>query len=287
MLKVLTSGDMQDYELLDSGNQERLERFGSYIIARPDPQLIWQPHLSEKEWNKADAVFKKINENTGRWESKKPMPEKWLMHYKNIAFYSKLTPFKHTGFFPEQAAHWDWITEKIQKAKRPIKVLNLFAYTGISSLVCAAAGAQVTHVDASRPTIGWARQNQTASKLDDKPIRWILDDVMKFVDREIRRESQYDAIIMDPPVYGRGPKGETWSFNVSFPDLVMQCQELLSKKPLFVLVNAYAISSSALTIGNVLNDYLPKGNMECGELCLKEKSAGRLLSTGIFARWAG
>lgn len=286
MLKVLTLGDMQDYELLDSGNQERLERFGSYVIARPDPQLIWQPSLPEKEWLKADAIFKKTSEHKGRWESKKPMPEKWLLHHKNLSFYAKLTPFKHTGVFPEQAVHWEWMAEKIKQAERPINVLNLFAYTGISSLVCAQAGAHVTHVDASRPTIGWARQNQEASKLHNKPIRWILDDVVAFVGREIRRKNQYDAIIMDPPVYGRGPKGETWSFNESFPNLMAHCQQLLSKKPLFVLVNAYAISSSALTLENVLKDYLPKGHLECGELCLKEKSAGRLLSTGIFARWS-
>ena len=286
MLTVFTLGDLKDYELLDSGNQQRLERFGSYRISRPDPQLIWKPGLKERDWNNVDAVYERSNEDRGRWVMKSSMPEKWLVHYKNLSFYAKLTPFKHTGIFPEQAIHWDWMSEKIEKAKRPINVLNLFSYTGISSLVCAAAGASVTHVDASHPTIGWAKQNQIASKLQDKPIRWILDDVMKFVQREIRRGNQYDAIIMDPPVYGRGPQGETWSFNTSFPMLMEDCQKLLSKNPLFVLANAYAISSSAITLENVLMDYLPKGKMECGELCIKEKSLGRLLSTGIFARWS-
>ena len=286
MLTAFTLGDLKDYELLDSGNQQRLERFGSYRISRPDPQLIWKPGLKERDWNNVDAVYERSNEDRGRWVMKSSMPEKWLVHYKNLSFYAKLTPFKHTGIFPEQAIHWDWMSEKIEKAKRPINVLNLFSYTGISSLVCAAAAASVTHVDASHPTIGWAKQNQIASKLQDKPIRWILDDVMKFVQREIRRGNQYDAIIMDPPVYGRGPQGETWSFNTSFPMLMEDCQKLLSKNPLFVLANAYAISSSAITLENVLMDYLPKGKMECGELCIKEKSLGRLLSTGIFARWS-
>jgi 23S rRNA (cytosine1962-C5)-methyltransferase len=286
MFKILTLGDMQDYELLDSGNQQRLERFGSYIISRPDPQLVWKPYLDESEWEKADAVFKRTSESKGRWEMDEKMPEKWLMHYKGLSFYAKLTPFKHTGVFPEQALHWEWIKEKIEKAKRSVSVLNLFAYTGISSLICATAGANVTHVDASHPTIGWARANQTASKLDKAPIRWILDDVVKFVQREVRRGSKYDAIIMDPPVYGRGPKGEIWSFNESFPYLMEDCAQLLTKNPLFALVNAYAISSSALTLENVLIDYMPAGNIECGELCIKEKSAKRLLSTGIFARWS-
>jgi 23S rRNA (cytosine1962-C5)-methyltransferase len=286
MLTVLTLEDLQDYELLDSGNQQRLERYGSYRIVRPDPQLIWKPGLEEKDWEKADAVFERLSENKGEWVMKKQIPEKWLMHYKKISFYAKLTPFKHTGVFPEQAIHWGWMGNLIEKAKRPINVLNLFGYTGISSLVCAGAGASVTHVDASHPTIGWARLNQTASKLEDRPIRWILDDAVKFVQREIRRGAKYDAIIMDPPAYGRGPKGETWSFNTSFPMLMEDCKQILSDNPLFVLVNAYAISSSALTLENVLMDFLPKGHIECGELCIKEKSAGRLLSTGIFARWS-
>lgn len=285
MFTIDTLGDLQDYELIDSGDQQRFERFGSYKIIRPDPQLIWQPALSEKEWMKADAYFRKESENRGQWETQKAMPDKWLMQYDGLKFYAKLSPFKHTGVFPEQAIHWKWMKELIEKAGRPINVLNLFAYTGISTLACAAAGASVTHVDASQPTIGWARDNQTASGLSDKPIRWILDDVVKFVQRDVRRGKKYDAIIMDPPVYGRGPKGETWSFNVSFPSLIADCQQLLSNNPLFFLVNAYAISSSALTLNNVLADYLPKGKMECGELCLKEKSAGRLLSTGIFSRW--
>ena len=277
---------MADYELIDTGHQRRLERFGSYLISRPDPQLIWNPKFSEKEWKKADAIFEKKGENKGEWKQNKKIPDRWLMHYKELSFYAKLTPFKHTGVFPEQSLHWDWMMQKIKNAKREIKVLNLFGYTGIATLACAAAGAKVTHVDASYPSIGWAKENQKASKLEEAPIRWILDDALTFVEREKRRGNSYEAILMDPPAYGRGPKGETWNFNVSFPQLVEACSGILSKNPLFVLVNAYAISSSAITLGHVLNDYLPKGRkVECGELCLKEKSDGRLLSTGMFGRW--
>ncbi len=279
-----TEGSL-DYELLDSGYQQRLERFGPYIISRPDPQLIWQPRLPESDWEKADAAFARADEGGGRWEFREKMPERWMMRHGELSFYARLTPFKHTGIFPEQALHWDWMTEKIRSARQPVRVLNLFGYTGIASLACAAAGAEVTHVDASYPSIGWARENQKASGLESAPIRWILDDAIKFVQRERRRGASYEAIVMDPPAYGRGPKGETWSFNAAFPQLMEDCVGLLSESPLFFLVNAYAISSSALTLGNVLADHLPAGSIQCGELCLTEKSGGRLLSTGVFARW--
>jgi 23S rRNA (cytosine1962-C5)-methyltransferase len=210
------------------------------------------------------------------------------MHYENLAFYAELSPFKHTGVFPEQVLQWNWMKEKIIEAERPLNILNLFAYTGIASLVAADAGCKVTHVDASRPTIGWAKQNQLASKLDNKPIRWILDDAVKFTEREIKRGVRYDGIIMDPPIYGHGPQGEKWSFNSSFPRLLDVCKKILSDKPVFVLVNAYAISASSLMLENCLKDFAKDlgGKIESGELALEEKESKRLLSTGIFGRWS-
>lgn len=322
-MNILTPQNWQEYELLDSGNGQRLEKFGQYILVRPDPQCIWKPSLPESEWKKADAIFKKTSGEKGIWEKKTKLPEKWQMKYGELAFWVKLSPFKHTGVFPEQAVQWEWIKDQLsvfssqlsdssksvvsqsvsetdqQKTDKPtaenrqprtdnqINILNLFGYTGIASLAAAAAGAKVTHIDASYPTIGWARENQQLSGLDEKPIRWILDDAMKFCERELKRGVKYDGIIMDPPIYGHGPKGETWDFDKSFPKLMELCTKLLSDKPLFVIVNAYAISASAIMLENVLNDYLKDlgGNIESGELALQEKS-DRLLSTGIFARWS-
>ncbi len=280
-MEILTTRGWSDYELLDSGNGYRLERFGSYTIAKPDPQAIWLPQLSQVEWEKADATFDKDT-----WVKKTDLPEKWLLKYEDISFYAKLTPFKHTGLFPEQHLHWEFIRSSITKSNRSVKVLNLFGYTGIASLVAAAAGAQVTHVDASRPAITWARENQELSSLSDKPIRWILDDALKFVEREIRRGNTYEGIIMDPPVYGHGPTGEVWDFPKSFPELMKACSQVLSPQPLFVIVNAYALSASSLMLENVMRDYLKKGNIQVGELVLEEKTHKRPLSTGIFARWS-
>ena len=290
-MKILSTPGWDEYELLDTGDGKRFERFGKYRLVRPDPQIIWHPRLDKSEWLKADAEF---DAEKKKWVIKKQMPEKWLTRYKDIVFYAKLSPFKHTGVFPEQILQWDWMEDKVKvknsklKVTNEVKILNLFGYTGIASLVCASAGARVTHVDASRPTIGWARENQTASGLQNKSIRWILDDAVKFVQREIKRGIRYDGIIMDPPVYGHGPDGEKWDFNESFPKLLSLCRLALSNKPLFVLINAYAISSSALMLKNVLEDYVSDlgGKIEVGELALEEQSAKRLLSTGIFARWS-
>lgn len=284
-MQILLTPGWEDYELLDTGDGHRLERFGNYILARPDPQIIWQPRLPKTEWLKADAVFEKEKE---QWQNRNHVPPKWLIHYENIAFYCKLSPFKHTGVFPEQVLQWQWMKKKIVKANRSLNILNLFAYTGIASLIAAEAGAKVTHVDASRPTIGWAKENQHASKLDNKPIRWILDDAVKFTEREIKRGVRYDGIIMDPPIYGHGPTGEKWNFNTSFPRLLDICKKVLSDKPLFILVNAYAISASSLMLENMLQDFAEglKGTIEVGELALEEKISKRLLSTGIFGRWS-
>lgn len=282
---VLKTRGWDDYELLDSGNGKRLERFGKYQLVRPDPQIIWKPQLSKEAWDRADAIFDKEQE---RWINKKNVPDKWLLTYENLSFWAELSPFKHTGVFPEQSLQWQWMKDKIASANRQINVLNLFAYTGIASLIAAEAGAKVTHVDASRPTIGWARENQAASKLEDKPIRWILDDASKFVQREINRGIHCDGILMDPPAYGHGPHGERWNFSESFPKLLNLCKQVLSDKPVFVLINAYAISSSALMLENILKDFTKDlgGTIEVGELALQEKNSDRLLSTGIFGRWS-
>lgn len=291
-MQMLTSS-WNGYALIDSGNGKRLERFGDYTLARPDPQALWLAHLPQETWNNADAVFDETT-GKGKWSIRTKIPEKWLMQWEDISFYAKLTPFKHTGVFPEQSVNWEWLQQQIANSKWHIEnnkkpnILNLFAYTGIASLVCAGAGAQVTHVDASKPTIGWARENQAASELEAKPIRWILDDAVKFVEREIKRGVRYDGIIMDPPVYGHGPDGQPWDFTKDFPRLMEVCKQVLSDQPLFVLVNAYAVSASAIMLENVLTDYLKplNGIVESGELALKEENSERLLSTGIFGRWS-
>jgi 23S rRNA (cytosine1962-C5)-methyltransferase len=303
-MNILSTSGWDDYELIDSGSGYRLERFGPYILQRPDPQIIWKRKLSMEIWNKADAVFQRTSEDKGNWIRKNNrLPDKWLIHYKNLSFWSKMSPFKHTGIFPEQSLQWDFINSVIASEVRRFKeasplspttprndinILNLFAYTGIASLAAAEVGAKVTHVDASRPTIGWAKENQAASKLENKPIRWILDDAVKFTEREIKRGVRYDGIILDPPAFGHGPDGSVWKFNDNFPNLIELCKQVLSEKPLFLIVNAYAISSSALMLENVLNDYLGHlgGTIDVGELAIEEKQNKRLLSTGIYARWS-
>jgi 23S rRNA (cytosine1962-C5)-methyltransferase len=269
-----------NYELIDSGEGRRLERFGDYLLDRPDPQIIWKKTLTAEEW-KADAIFE------DKWVRNIDVPEKWEMEHEGVKFWAKLSPFKHTGVFPEQAIQWEYIFDKVKGEEREVKVLNLFGYTGIASLFAAKAGASVTHVDASRPAVTWANENKTLNGMENLPIRWIIDEAIKFTAREIKRGVKYDAIIMDPPAYGHGPNGEVWDFNKNLPILLENCKQILSDKPLFILVNAYAISSSSITLANTLNDYFGKlgGTIENGELTLKETSGGRLLSTGIWARW--
>ncbi len=300
-MQILSTSGWKDYELLDSGSGMRYERFGPYTTVRPDPQAIWQPK-NLGEWHKADVQFLRTHADKGQWKFKRAIPEKWKMSWKNLSFWAQLTSFKHTGVFPEQSLQWEWMQEKIKerinyssskaRSSQPSvsnnkpKILNLFAYTGIATIACTEAGAEVTHVDASKPSISWARENQIISGLQNKPIRWILDDCLKFVEREVKRGNTYDGILMDPPVYGHGATGQIWKFNDHFPKLIEQCSRLLSPNPLFFVVNAYAISSSAIMLENVLSDYLPKGKIEVGELCLQETLGKRLLSTGIYARWS-
>jgi 23S rRNA (cytosine1962-C5)-methyltransferase len=279
-MHLLVAESWKEYELIDSGNGRRLERFGDYTLNRPDPQAIWNK-TNPNDWQRADFTFKTS------WQGN-DIQQKWKVSYKDLSFFARLTPFKHTGIFPEQSVNWDWMREKIKNSSQGVKVLNLFGYTGIATLACAAEGAFVTHVDASRPSIGWARENQEISGLSDKQIRWILDDAVKFCERESRRGNTYEGIIMDPPVYGHGPDGERWDFLENFSELLDVCSSLLSEKALFFLVNAYAISATSVMLENLFQDSFSTrgGLIESGELALKQAESDRLLSTGIFARWS-
>lgn len=285
-MQVLVQEGFPDYELIDSGDGMRLERYGQYRISRPDPQVLWHKHAPDHLWKRVDAVFDK-SAVKGQWKVFSKLPENWTIRYNDLHFHARLTPFKHTGIFPEQALMWDWAGNLIKKSHRKIKVLNLFGYTGIASVAAAKAGAQVTHVDASKPSITWANENMKASGLSNNAIRWILDDALKFTKREVNRGNFYDGIIMDPPVYGHGPKKEAWDFYKHMPLLLENCAKILSPHPLFFLINAYAISSSAIMLGNIMEDMMAahKGKTEYGELAIKETFGKRLLSTGIFAKW--
>jgi 23S rRNA (cytosine1962-C5)-methyltransferase len=276
--------DLAEYALLDSGEGAKLERYGPYVLARPEPQAIWHRSLPIARWQTADAIFEK---ESGEWLERRPIPSRWRMREAGLTFYARLTSFRHTGVFPEQAVHWRWIRQTIAQAGRPIHVLDLFAYTALSTLAAAQAGARVTYVDASRPALTWARENQEASGLTTAPIRWILDDAIKFVRREVRRGVRYDAIIMDPPVFGRGPSGEVWRFYESVPILLDLCRQVLSDQPLFVLINAYAIEASSLMLANLLDDLMTghPGTIEAGELVLAQEGSRRILPGGIYGKW--
>lgn len=279
-----------DYALLDSGAGEKLEQYGPYRIVRPEGQAIWQRALPEAEWAKADAIFTgdTDEEGMGRWRfPKAPLGETWPMRHDGIDYLGRFTSFRHVGVFPEQAPHWAHMEGLIRAARRPIKVLNLFGYTGIASLVAARAGAEVTHVDASKKAVGWARENQQVARLADKPIRWIVDDAVKFAEREERRGSRYDIVLLDPPAYGRGPKGEVWQLFEDLPSLVDVCRAILTPKPLAVVLTAYSIRASFFAIHALMRDNFAGmgGTVESGELVIVEKAAGRKLSTSLFSRW--
>ncbi len=286
------------YELLDTGDGQRLERWGDVVLSRPDPQIIWEKTEPEKLWQTANAVFTPGGgEDKGNWKINKPIPKNWTLDFQNCKFLLKLSPFKHTGIFAEQAANWEWMLDRIKNYESGIKdepdgsnlkpkILNLFAYTGGATMVLAKAGAHVTHVDASKPAITWANENHKLNKLSKDSVRWILDDALKFAARELKRGSQYDGIIMDPPAFGHSPNGKTWRFNDDLPGLLDICVKLLSPTAKFLLINGYATNSSALSLNNLLENKTKNlsGKIEFGELCLKQKS-GRTISTGIFARW--
>ncbi len=279
-----------DYALLDSGNGEKLEQYGPYRIVRPEGQAIWTRALPERDWTDVDAIFTgdTDEEGLGRWRfPKDPLGETWPMAHDGIAYHGRFTSFRHVGVFPEQGSHWSHMEGLIRSAKRPVKVLNLFGYTGLASLVAARAGAEVTHVDASKKAIGWARENQEMAGLADKPIRWICEDAMKFVEREARRNSRYDIILFDPPAYGRGPKGEVWQLFEHLPRMTALCREILTAQPLAVVLTAYSIRASFFAIHALMRDQFAgmSGRVESGELIIRERSAGRALSTSLFSRW--
>ncbi len=284
-IKIWTD-DWSEYELLDSGNYRRLEKFGDLIIVRSEPRAWWKPALGEGEWAKAQARYEK--EEKGEWEFSGKSVSAKILQFEGVQAKLKLTRMsKHVGVFPEQSRQWRWIAEKISQANRPIKVLNLFAYTGMSTLMAASAGASVTHVDGSKVALTWANENAELSGLKDKPIRWILDDALKFVKREVRRGNKYDAIIMDPPAFGRGPKGEVWKIEDSINELLDNCKQLLSEAPLFVFMTMYSIEASSLSLGNLLHDAVGHlgGEVATGELVLMPKSGGKPLPVSLFACW--
>lgn len=287
-LDLLTPTGWQDYELIDSGQGRKLERFGPVTLDRPETNALWSRRLPADRWREADARFEVGAEGgAGEWHFKRPVPDRWEMRYQplGLRFYTACRPFRHTGVFPEQAAHWTWLVERLEAARARAKVLVLFGYTGLTTLALARGGAEVVHVDASRPAMAWARDNAAASNLADQPIRWLLDDAVAFVRRERRRGNHYDGIVMDPPAFGRGPKGEIWRFNSSLPLLLEACAEILDPDPVLVLVNAYAVPASATMLRNLVADLVPtRGTLTAGELALA--GGQRTLATGIFARWS-
>ena len=282
------ANDWNDYKIIDMANGQKLEKWGNILLSRPDPQIIWKNKSYPDEWKKADAVYSRSKTGGGSWEYKKKLPSVWQIKYKDLIFNIKPMGFKHTGLFPEQAVNWDWMRDKIKNAKREIKVLNLFAYTGGATVACLKAGASVCHVDSSKGMVTWAKENVISSGLSERPVRYIVDDVAKFVNREIRRGNKYDAIIMDPPSYGRGTNGEVWQFENSIYDLVELCTKVLSEKPLFFLINSYTTGISSSVLANVLNLTVAKkyrGKVESGEIGLPMEKSSLILPAGIFGRW--
>ena len=285
------ANNWKDYEILDMANGEKLERWKDIYLIRPDPQIIWNEKQFKNKWNLANARYVRSSSGGGHWEYKNKLPESWQVKYKNLTFNIKPMGFKHTGLFPEQAVNWDWMMEAIKKEKRQVKVLNLFAYTGGATVACLAAGASVCHVDSSKGMVSWAKENVVSSGLKEKPVRYIVDDVIKFVSREIRRENKYDAIIMDPPSYGRGSNGEVWKFEENLPELVSLCMQVLSDNPLFFLINSYTTGISSTVLENILkinikNRYGKKiGVFENGEIGLPMTNSEIVLPCGIYSKW--
>lgn len=288
-LDILTAQSWPDYELLDSGDGRKLERYGKYRFIRPEPQALWQP--DRPVW-RADGEFIPGNaEDTGRWQLNADVPEQWPLRRGALSFWAACTPFRHLAFFPDMAPQWDWMSTLISGAAKdgPVEVLNLFGYTGLASLACAKAGAKVTHVDASKKSITAAVENQKLSGLEQAPIRWMVDDAAKFLAREVRRGKAYQGIILDPPKFGRGPKGEVWKLFDQLPELLINCRQLLTDRPLFLVLTAYAIRASALSFGQAVSEVLGElgGRITMGEMALQESARGYLLPTALFVRWEG
>ncbi|MCC2631069.1 MAG: SAM-dependent methyltransferase [Candidatus Paceibacter sp.] len=299
-LKTLITDPEAGYTLLDSGDGEKLERYGDFVVSRPDPQALWKKSLSQDEWEKAHAKFSSLGSSASKsasWKIAHEVPTRWDISFSDFKFYIRPTSFKHTGLFPEQKPNWEWIQQRITEVRprgenrgptSAIRVLNLFGYTGGATLAAARAGADVVHVDGSKVALQWAKDNAQLSGLKEKPIRWLLDDAFAFVQREIRRGNKYDAIIMDPPNFGHGPKGELWKIEEKFLPLLDSVKELLTPHPLFILINGYAAGYSALAYENALKDLMKeyKGEVSVGELAIREQSSNKLLPSGIFARWS-
>lgn len=280
---MLLAKDFDDYEIISMSGGEKLERWGKYYLLRPDPEIIWEDTLDKSI---AHAHYHRSNKGGGFWEIKKSLPERWTVNYKNLTFNVKLMGFKHTGVFPEQSVNWNFIIDKIKSSSKKVKVLNLFAYTGCASVAALSAGAEVVHVDSSRGMIEWAKENVKSSNLEDKPIRFLVDDCVKFVKREIRRGNKYDAIIMDPPSYGRGANKEVWDVEKDLFNLVKLCKEILEDEPLFFIINSYTASLSQAVLNNILKIVLGEkpGNITSGELGIKAKN-GLILPCGVYARY--
>jgi len=314
-VRLITRG-WQDYALLDTGAGAKLERYGEYIVVRPEPQATWAPALPRSAWEAAHAVFHEVVPRirppgttaagdagpeeaagtagtgpNGWWERRRPVPDQWPMAYGALRFWVRLTPFRHLGVFPEQAPHWDWLRRTIRRAigrgAAPPRVLALFAYTGLGTLAAASAGARVTHVDSSRKAVVWARANQALSKLSDRPVRWIVDDALKFVAREARRGARYEGLLLDPPPFGHGPRGERWRLERSLPLLLDRCRAVLAERPCFIVLTTYAARLGPDTLRAALEQTTTGygGRIEAGTLALLERSAGRILVPACFARW--
>ena len=286
---MLLANDWKDYEIIDASNGQKLERWKDIYLLRPDPQIVWNNgDLLEKYRSMIDAVYYRSNKGGGHWENLKNIPGSWNVEYKGLTFNIKQMGFKHTGLFPEQAVNWDFMMDKIKRANRPIKVLNLFAYTGGASCACLKAGASVTHVDSSKGMVDWFKENVKSSGMEDYPVRYLIDDVVKFVQREIRRGNKYDAIIMDPPSYGRGANGEVWDIEKNLNYLVEICTEILSDEPLFFLINSYTTGLSSTVLSNMLRMTVNKkyqGKVTCGEVGIPIKENDLVLPCGIYGRW--
>ena len=284
---MLLADEWKEYQLLDSGLGEKLERWGDVVLRRPDPKAIW-PMNNEKNWKIADAVYHRSKSGGGYWEYNSKIPDRWTINFKHLKFYVEPTGFKHTGLFPEQAVNWSWMMNKIEKLNCPVKVLNLFAYTGGATVALASKNAEVCHVDASRGMVNWAKENLELSGLKEKKVRFIVDDCLKFIRREARRGNKYDAIVMDPPSYGRGPRGEIWKIEEKLFEFVYECLEILSDKPLFFLINSYTTGFSPGVISNILNATVNKkyeGRVSSGEVGIPVSNSNIVLPCGIYGRW--
>ena len=282
------ANNWNDYKILDMADGQKLEKWGDVILSRPDPQIIWKDKSYPEKWKNINATYHRSKTGGGTWEYNKKMPQQWQIKYKDLTFNIKPMGFKHTGLFPEQAVNWDWMIDKIKNAKREIKVLNLFAYTGGATVACASAGASVCHVDSSKGMVTWAKENIASSGLAERPVRYIVDDVVKFVQREIRRGNKYDAIIMDPPSYGRGANGEVWKFEENLPMLIEICMQVLSDNPLFFLINSYTTGISSKVLEDILNLTVAKkykGKLESGEIGIPMEESKLVLPCGIYGRW--